>query len=89
MKFILVLFFLNTSLSSKQINTIYIQKELKWLLIGLPDDNRAKNILSKMYGFQYYPVGGCVVSKKLRDSVNLVNKTTNEILVKKFGTNWL
>ena len=88
MKFILVLFFLNTSLSSKQINTIYIQKELKWLLIGLPDDNRAKNILAKMYGFQYYPVGGCVVSKKLRDSVNLVNKTTNEILVKKFGINW-
>ena len=41
-----------------------------------------------MYGFQYYPVGGCVVSKKLRDSVNLVNKTTNEILVKKFGLNW-
>ena len=51
MKFILVLFFLNTSFSSKQINTIYIQKELKWLLIGLPDDNRAKNILAKMYGF--------------------------------------
>ena len=41
-----------------------------------------------MYGFQYYPVRGCVVSKKLRDSVNLVNKTTNEILVKKFGLNW-
>lgn len=65
MKFILVLFFL-TSLRGKQINTIYIQKELKWLLTGLPDNNRAKNIVAKMYGFQYYPMGGCVVSKKLR-----------------------
>ena len=74
-------------MSSKQINIIYIQKKikLKWLLTGLPDDTRTKNIVAKMYGFQYYPVGGCVVSKKLRDSVNLVNKTTNEILVKKFG----
>ena len=77
-------------MSSKQINIIYKQKKikLKWLLTGLPDDTRTKNIVAKMYGFQYYPVGGCVVSKKLRDSVNLVNKTTNEILVKKFGLNW-
>lgn len=90
MKSILFLFLFNLCFNSTQKSTIYIPKEmkLKWLLKGLPDDNRAKNIIANMYGFEYLNVGGCVVSKKLNDSINVVNKATNEILVKKFGKNW-
>ncbi len=90
MKSILLLFLFSTGFKHNQKNNSYIPKEikLKWLLTGLPEDNRAKNVLAKMYGFQYYSVGGCVVSKKLRDSVNMVNKVTNEILIKKFGKKW-
>ena len=91
MKFLLLLiqltFLFNTGFNNKQKSNIYSQKEikLKWLLTGLPDDNTAKNIIAKMYGFEYLNVGGCVVSKKLKDSITIVNKATNSILIKKFG----
>ncbi len=90
MKSILLLFLFSTGLNDYQKSNTYIPKENKpkWLLTGFPADNRAKNVIAKMYGFQYYSVGGCVVSKKLRDSVNRVNKFTNEMLIKKFGKKW-
>lgn len=69
---------------------MYVQKEKKpiWLLTGLPDENKARNAIANMYGFQYRFVGGCVVTKQVRDSINILNKATNEILIKKFGRNW-
>lgn len=90
MKSIILLFLFCTGFNLNQKSNIYIPKEikLKWLLTGLPDDIGGKNVIAKMYGFQYSWVGGCVVSNKLRDSVKMVNKVTNEILMKKFGKNW-
>ncbi len=70
---------------------IYAPKKnssLKWLLTGLPDDHTKENIVAKLYGFQFEDIGGCVVSKELRDSINLINKKTNDSLLKKFGKHW-
>jgi hypothetical protein len=61
---------------------------LKWLLTGLPDDLSRENGIAKFYGFQFEALGGCVASKNLRDSINLVNKKTNDSLTKKFGKYW-
>jgi hypothetical protein len=62
--------------------------ELKWLLTGLPNDHSKENFVAKLYGFQFEDVGGCVVSEKLRDSINLINRKTNDSLRKKFGKYW-
>jgi hypothetical protein len=63
-------------------------KELKWLLIGLPDELIAENTIAKMYGFQFLPFGGCVVSNQLSDSINKENKIVNTFLSTKYGKNW-
>ena len=64
------------------------RNELKWLLTGLPDDHTKENIIANLYGFQFEDVGGCVVSKEVRDSINLINKKKNDSLIKKFGKHW-
>lgn len=63
---------------------------LKILTYGLPskEGTRAMNTVAKQYGFRYYPVAGCVISKSLLDSVNKENKKVYEILEQRFGNNW-
>jgi hypothetical protein len=62
--------------------------ELKWLLTGLPDNHTKENCIALFYGFQSEDVGGCVISKKLRDSINVINRKTNDSLIKRFGKHW-
>jgi hypothetical protein len=62
--------------------------ELKWLLTGLPDELIAENIIAKIYGFQFFSFGGCVVSNQLRDSINKENKKLYLILSKKYSKSW-
>lgn len=71
-------------------NSNKVDTSLKILIYGLLDREqfRAMNTVAKKYNFHYYPVGGCVISKHLSDSVNKENKKVYEILVKKFGKNW-
>jgi hypothetical protein len=64
------------------------KNELKWLLTGLPADLSRENGIAQFYGFQFEAVGGCVVSKSLRDSINLINKKANDSLTEKFGKYW-
>ena len=62
------------------------KNELKWLLAGgVPDYHTKENAIAKFYGFQFEAVGGCVVSKQFRDSINIINRKTNDSLTKKFG----
>ncbi len=63
---------------------------LKILTYGLPDMNEshARNSIARKYGFSYYAVAGCVVSKELRDSILQENKKGYDILSKKFVKDW-
>jgi len=67
-----------------------VDTSLKILTYGLPskEGTRAMNTVAKQYGFRYYPVAGCIISKSLLDSVNRENKKVYEILEKRFGSNW-
>lgn len=91
MRILILLFiclFIACNINHYEINAPKKSNELKWLLSGLPDDHTKENIIAKLYGFQFEDVGGCVVSKQLRDSINLINKKTNDSLTRKFGKYW-
>ena len=64
--------------------------ELKILVHGLPENNYTKlyNRVSAKYGVMSYQIGGCVISRKLRDSVCVENQKVYKILDKKFGKGW-
>jgi hypothetical protein len=87
---IFLIFFLFIGCNEKPDKIITPKKtnDLQWLLTGLPDDHTKENIIAKLYGFQFENIGGCVVSKQLRDSINLINKKTNDSLTRKFGKYW-
>ncbi len=86
--FFILFLFVSCSEKSGKIVTPKKTGDLKWFLTGLPDDHTKENIIAKLYGFQYENIGGCVISKGLRDSINLINKKTNDSLIKKFGKHW-
>ena len=50
--------------------------------------DRAKGVVAKKYGFQYYSVAGCMVTPELLDSIKRENDITYAILEKKFGKDW-
>jgi hypothetical protein len=77
----------NTTITGKSNIT---DTSLKILTYGLPsrEGTRAMNTVAKQYGFHYYAVAGCIISKSLLDSVNRENKKVYEILEKRFGNNW-
>ena len=60
------------------------------LIWGLPDLDQRRVMFAeaKKYGFEYYPICGCVISKKLSDSAYEVNRKSIEILNKRLGTDW-
>lgn len=86
--FLILCLFLTCNNDQEKIVEQKKNNDLKWLLTGLPDDHTKENAIAKFYGFQFEDIGGCVVSKKLRDSINLINKKTNDNLTKKFGKYW-
>lgn len=53
----------------------------------MPGDHLKENTTAKLYGFQFEDISGCVVSRALRDSINLINKK-NDRLIQKFGKHW-
>lgn len=71
----------------KQMN---VDTTLKILTYGLPDDEQqaAMNAVAKKYGFHYFQVAGCVISKNLVDSADKENNRVYEILRQKFGKDW-
>lgn len=44
--------------------------------------------VAKQYGFCYYPISGCVLTKELLDSINNENNKVYQVLAQKYGTNW-
>jgi hypothetical protein len=60
------------------------------LIHGLPDFeyDRARSTVAKQYGFRYYRVAGCVMSRRLLDSVIRENERTYKKLDARFGMNW-
>lgn len=48
----------------------------------------AEVFVAKQYGFCYYPVTGCVLTKELLDSIDKENKKVYQTLAEEYGTNW-
>ncbi len=71
----------------------YVQAQqytpLKVLVWGLPSsqENIAGGV-AKKYGFEYYGVGGCVISRELEDSVQKHNDSVYAILAQRHGKDW-
>ncbi len=84
----IILFLTSCMAKEKKLIAPKKNNELNWLLSGLPDDHTNENLIAKLYGFQFVDMGGCVVSKKLRDSIRMENKKLSEMLTNKFGKNW-
>lgn len=57
---------------------------------GLPDmqELEAMNIVAQKYGFQYYNLGRCVLSREMKDSIYRHNKLLVKILEIKYGEKW-
>jgi len=64
--------------------------ELIMLVYGLPDFERqeAEMVIAKQYGFKFKTVAGCMVSDTFRDSVEINNRKTEDILVQRYGKEW-
>ncbi len=86
--FLILCLFAGCSEKPDKIITTKKTDGLKWLLTGLPDDHTKEIIIAKLYGIQFEDIGGCVVSRELRNSINLINKKTNDSLIQKFGKHW-
>jgi hypothetical protein len=49
---------------------------------------RARDVVAKKYGFRFFAVAGCMVSRQLMDSVEKENAATYAILEKRLGKDW-
>jgi hypothetical protein len=67
-----------------------VDTTLKILIYGLQDREqlRAMDTMASKYGFRFYAVAGCVISKLLLDSLNKQNKKVYAVLEQRFGRNW-
>ncbi|CAH0156513.1 hypothetical protein SRABI27_00668 [Pedobacter sp. Bi27] len=65
-------------------------KTLIMLVYGLPDFEKqhAETVIAKQYGFRFKTVAGCTVSEALRDSVEIKNRITEDVLAQRYGKEW-
>jgi hypothetical protein len=63
---------------------------LRLLTYGLPnfEKQNSKNVVSKKWGIEFYPVAGCIVTDELEDSVKEENGKVEPLIAKKYGKNW-
>lgn len=80
----------NTDAAAANAGDIPKDTVVRILTYGLPNwtRDRASNVVAIKYGFQYYAVAGCVVTKDLTDSVKRENDIALRILEKRLGKNW-
>ena len=95
LKLALIFISLSYFVSCKNVETvkykrIIIENSPAILLTGLPDMTvlNARNTLSKKYGFHYEWAGGCVIEKKLRDSIDSLNGLVYKTIETKNGKDW-
>ena len=93
----ILIIFQNINLCSKinQNNDRYVSAKIKTknagfriLLYGMPSEiinERTRNMVGKKYHIDYINVAGCIISKELKDSVELVNEKVDAIFYKRYG----
>lgn len=74
-------------------NKEYVQADstvrfLTYGFAGSDDWFEAQERVAKEWNIEFYPVAGCLVTDKLRDSVTKENESSNRILTNKYGANW-
>ncbi len=76
--------------TTKPVPALPAKGNLRILTYGLPDFTRqhARQVVARRYGFEFYAVAGCVVSKGLIDSVKEHNDQVYAALGSKHGKNW-
>lgn len=55
--------------------------------LSFPPYESARKLVALKWGFEIYPVAGCMISEKLMDSVQVVNKTLWKKLDESYGEN--
>jgi len=65
-------------------------KKLQFLSYGLAQSKitNATNVIAAKWGFEYHNMTGCVVNRKLVDSINNHNAQTYGLLSQRYGRNW-
>ncbi len=60
------------------------------LVYGLPnfEKQHAETVIAQQYGFKFKTVAGCNVSEALRDSVEIKNRITEDVLAQRYGKEW-
>jgi len=62
---------------------------LRVLTYGLSPWRGAADVwIAKQYGFCYYPVSGCIVTKELKDSIDNENEKVYQVLARQYGPGW-
>jgi len=65
-------------------------KKFRLLTYGLQDDTRrnAKGIIENKWSIQFYPVAGCIIDRKLEDSVKKENDKIYKLIEIEYGKDW-
>lgn len=89
--FLLLLSCNNTNSATAETSSTHNKDSLHRVLtygISQPGSSTAAVLVAKQYGFYYYPVTGCVITKQLIDSINKENDNVYRAIAKEYGENW-